>query len=70
MTKEKGTGLPLLLIYFQDVSDSDLDTLLPPCIVFSSRYQQGWKKDTLVSMYAFRWIPGKWLGSPPDPNIL
>ena len=65
MTKEKETGLPLLLVNLTNVSNSELDSLLPPCIVFSSRFQEGWKKDTLVSMYAFRWIPGKWLGSTP-----
>ena len=69
MTKEKETGLPLLRIDFSQVSDSDLDTLLPQCIVFSSSYQKGWKRDTLVSIYAFRWIPGKWLGSAPHSSI-
>ena len=63
MTKEKETGLPLLRVDLREISDSDLDTLLPPCIVFSSIYMSGWKRDSLVSMYAFRWIPGKWLGS-------
>ena len=70
MTKEKETGLPLLRVDLSKVSDSDLDTLLPSCIVFSSSYVSGWKRDTLISMYAFRWIPGKWLGSAPHSSIL
>ena len=70
MTKEKETGLPLLRVDFLQTTDSEIDSLLPPCIVFSSRFQEGWKKDTLVSMYAFRWIPGKWLGSAPHSSIL
>lgn len=65
MTNEKGTGLPLLRVDISQTTDSDLDNLLPPCIVFSSSYVSDWKRDTLVSMYAFRWIPGKWLGSAP-----
>ena len=70
MTNEKGTGLPLLRVDLSQTTDSDLDMLLPPCIVFSSTAKEGWKRDTLVSMYAFRWIPGKWLGSTPHSSIL
>ena len=70
MTNEKGTGLPLLHVDLSQTTDSDLDILLPPCIVFSSTAKEGWKRDTLVSMYAFRWIPGKWLGSAPHSSIL
>lgn len=52
-----------------------LDTELPPCIVFvtgqdKTDKEKGWKQDTLVSVYAFRWIAGKWLGKPINKEIL
>jgi len=72
MTKEKATGLPLVRVDLSVLSEKDLDTLLPPCIVFSSSMpnEQGWKTDSLVSMYAFRWTAGKWLGSKPNTMIM
>lgn len=72
MTKEKATGLPLVRVDLSVLSEKDLDTILPPCIVFSSfiSSEQGWKTDSLVSMYAFRWTAGKWLGSRPNPMII
>lgn len=71
MTKEK-TGLPLVRVDLSVISDKDLDTMLPLCIVFSSSgySEQGWKTDSLVSMYAFRWVAGKWLGSKPNSMII
>ena len=74
MTRENATGLPLVRVDLSVINDKDLDTILPPCIVFSScgylTSEQGWKTDSLVSMYAFRWIAGKWLGSKPTSIIV
>lgn len=80
MTKETATGLPLVRvspILDQTVHEWEkgLDTFLPPCIVFvSSMYdidmKMGWAADSLVSMYAFRWVAGKWLGSRPHTDII
>ena len=79
---ERDTGLPLLRVEGIRSGDSDIqeweDTLdkeLPPCWVFVTSVDKidtgrGWKIDSLVSMYAFRWIPGKWLGSVPNIAIL
>ena len=63
-----------------DIKDLDkwetaLDTQLPECWVFVTGNslidnKRGWKTDSLVSMYAFRWSPGKWLGSKPDNSII
>jgi GNAT superfamily N-acetyltransferase len=52
-----------------------LDNELPPCWVFVTSADnvddtRGWKQDSMVSMYAFRWLPGKWLGSVPDVRVL
>jgi hypothetical protein len=50
-----------------------LDKDLPPCWVFVSGGQTldaGWKQDSLVSVYAFRWNAGKWLGKPPNSEII
>ena len=72
MTKEKATGLPLVRVDLFVLSEQELDTVLPPCIAFSSSEsnERGWKIDSLVSMYAFRWVAGKWLGSKPNSTIL
>ena len=50
-----------------------LDSLLPPCIVFVSSgplEDVRWKPDSLVSLYPFRWVAGKWLGSVPNSMIV
>jgi GNAT superfamily N-acetyltransferase len=84
MTKEKATELPLVRVEglrstatISDIQEWEdaIDKDLPPCIVFVSGPDKidpsrGWKTDSLVSMYAFRWIPGKWLGSPPNIMII
>lgn len=81
-TVETETGLPLIRVEGLRSMTSELkewenalDKELPPCFVFVSGAtvvdpSRGWKTDSLVSMYAFRWIPGKWLGSAPDPEVL
>jgi len=76
---ERSTGLPLIRLegvtgQIKEWEDS-LDTELPECWVFVSGsslidYKRGWQTDSLVSMYAFRWSPGRFLGSPPDPSIV
>lgn len=77
---ERSTGLPLIRVegltntLGLDKWEEALDNL-PECWVFVSgnsitRDEKGWKPDSLVSMYAFRWSPGKWLGSCPNPSIL
>lgn len=69
---ERESGLPLVRVEGVDTDveewENALNSELPPCWVFvngSSKInmKEGWKQDTLVSVYAFRWIPGKWLGS-------
>jgi len=78
---ERATGIPLFkLKSIHDVNGLDkwetaLDTQLPECWVFVTGSslidnKSGWKTDSLVSMYAFRWSPGKWLGSKPDNSII
>lgn len=50
-----------------------LDKDMPPCWVFVSAGQTldaRWKQDSLVSVYAFRWNAGKWLGTPPNVEII
>lgn len=78
---ERETGIPLVRVEgLHDTRDLEewedaLDLQLPvtwvfvpgSCIVDNKR---GWKTDSLVSMYAFRWSPGKWLGSLPHSSIL
>jgi hypothetical protein len=78
-------GLPLIKVdgirgYNIDPAEIEkwedaLDNYLPECWVFvSGSYliddKRGWQTDSLVSMYAFRWTPGKWLGSVPNSAIL
>lgn len=77
-TKEKATGLPLVRVdpcadeISIDEWEESLDTFLPPCIVFVSVAPKSvrWEQDSLVSMYAFRWVAGKWFGSRPNSAIL
>ena len=78
---ERATGIPMVRIEGlsneRDVAEWEdaLDRELPECWVFVSgdclvKNEKGWQTDSLVSMYAFRWSPGKWLGSRPDTSIL
>jgi len=78
---ERDTGLPLVRVEgirtTNDLNDWEdtLDSSLPECWVFvSGSYliddKRGWQTDSLVSMYAFRWSPGKWFGSRPNSAIL
>ena len=78
---ERETRLPLVRIEGLPTKvglsewEDALDNSLPECWVFVScssevDYKRGWKTDSFVSMYAFRWHPGKWLGSRPAANIL
>uniref|UniRef100_A0A6C0ANY9 N-acetyltransferase domain-containing protein n=1 Tax=viral metagenome TaxID=1070528 RepID=A0A6C0ANY9_9ZZZZ len=78
---ERETGIPLIrlegLKTEHDLHDWEdtLDTQLPVSWVFVSASsvvddKRGWQTDSLVSMYAFRWSPGKWLGSLPHSSIL
>ena len=74
MTKETSTGLPLIRVCPVHEWEQRLDTLLPPCIVFVSsghdRLDARWKPDSLVSLYAFRWVAGKWFGTRPNSMIV
>lgn len=78
---ERETGLPLVRI--EGIRDGTsveawedlLDRELPECWVFVSGAdkvdeKRGWQIDSMVSVYAFRWIPGKWFGSVPNPEII
>jgi GNAT superfamily N-acetyltransferase len=77
---ERSTGLPLVRVEgLKDTLELEewenaLDSQLPECWVFVGDcvvdYKRGWKTDSLVSMYAFRWSPGKWLGSCPRAEII
>jgi GNAT superfamily N-acetyltransferase len=78
---ERKTGLPLVRIEGLENTiglsewENALDKQLPECWVFVSGncivdYKKGWETDSLISMYAFRWSPGKWLGSKPVASIL
>lgn len=78
---ERSTGIPMIRVEgLQSIEglaewEKALDTMLPECWVFITSdckvdYKKGWKTDSLISMYAFRWSPGKWLGSKPDVSIL
>jgi len=84
-TIEKDTDLHLIRVEGlrgpdidkQSIKDWEdaLDRELPPCWVFISGPDQvdesrGWKLDSLVSVYAFRWLPGKWFGSVPHVDIV
>jgi len=78
---ERSSGIPLVhveglhdereLNEWEDALDSELPVswvfVSGSCIVDDKR---GWQTDSLVSMYAFRWSPGKWLGSLPHASIL
>lgn len=78
---ERETNLPMIRVegvyknYALDEWENALDTELPECWVFVTndylvKNEKGWKTDALISMYAFRWSPGKWLGSRPANSIL
>jgi len=82
---DKETGLPLVRVEGlrnenaskREITEWEdaIDIQLPPCLVFVSGpdkvdISRGWKTDSLVSMYAFRWSAGKWLGTPPVIEIL
>lgn len=78
---ERTTGLPMIRLEGLDnIDDLDawenaLDTELPECWVFINGsapvdMRKGWKPDSLVTMYAFRWVPGKWLGKKPHQDII
>jgi hypothetical protein len=78
---ERATGIPMVRVEGLDTDmdlqtwENALDTELPECWIFVSGssvidMSRGWKPDSLVSMYAFRWVSGKWLGKRPDPNLL
>jgi len=78
---EKESGIPMIRVEGhhgkEDLKDWEktLDKELPVCWVFVSGstivdMARGWKPDSLVSMYAFRWIPGKWLFKKPDQDII
>ena len=78
---ERESGIPLVRVEgLKDEKDlkeweDALDSQLPVSWVFVSGacvvdYERGWKTDSLISMYAFRWSPGKWLGSLPHTSIL
>jgi hypothetical protein len=67
-------GNPLGKHHIDEWEDA-LDNELPSCIVFVTADDQidmsrGWKIDSVVSMYAFRWLPGKWLFSLPNQQII
>jgi GNAT superfamily N-acetyltransferase len=82
---DRETGLPLVKVdgirgYKKDPEqiklwEDALDNDLPPCWVFVTGAdhideKRGWRMDSMVSMYAFRWIAGKWLGGVPDSRVL
>jgi hypothetical protein len=78
---ERETGLPLVRIegIRDEASVEDwenlLDRELPECWIFVSGAdrvdeKRGWQIDSMVSLYAFRWIPGKWFGSVPNAEII
>jgi len=78
---ERSSDLPLIRVEglkskaeLKEWEDT-LDSQLPECWVFVDGssivdYERGWKTDSLISMYAFRWSPGKWLGTAPDVSIM
>ena len=78
---ERSSGIPLVRVEgLKDKNDlkeweDTLDSQLPVSWVFVSGSsvvddKRGWQTDSLVSMYAFRWSPGKWLGSVPHISII
>jgi GNAT superfamily N-acetyltransferase len=78
---ERDTGLPLVRVEGVTSTaelqqwENALDNSLPECWVFlSGSYliddKRGWQTDSLISMYAFRWSPGKWLASKPNSALL
>ena len=84
-SNDRDTGLPLVKVegirgYKRNAVEigeweDALDKELPPCWVFVTSAdhideKRGWQMDSMVSMYAFRWIAGKWLGGVPDSRVL
>jgi hypothetical protein len=82
---DRETGLPLVKVegirgYKRDTTEiakweDALDKELPACWVFVTGAdhideKRGWRMDSMVTMYAFRWIAGKWLGGVPDVRVL
>jgi GNAT superfamily N-acetyltransferase len=78
---ERSTGIPMIrvdgVVEEADVKEWEdtLDQKIPECLVFvSGSYivdpKKGWKTDSMVSMYAFRWSPGKWLGCKPHNYLV
>jgi GNAT superfamily N-acetyltransferase len=78
---ERSTGIPMIRVEglhtAKDLKEWEqaLDKDLPECWVFVThdclvKNEKGWKTDALISMYAFRWSPGKWLGSKPTSSII
>jgi len=82
---DRETGLPLVKVegirgYQKDSEqiklwEDALDRELPLCWVFVTGAdhideKRGWVRDSMVSVYAFRWIAGKWLGGVPDSRVL
>lgn len=74
---ERSTGIPMIKVEgLHTTSDLDdweqaLDNDLPECWVFVTndclvKNEKGWKPDALISMYAFRWSPGKWFLTKPS----
>jgi GNAT superfamily N-acetyltransferase len=74
---ERSTGVPMIKVEgLHTKNDLDeweqaLDNDLPECWVFITndclvKNEKGWKPDALISMYAFRWSPGKWLWTKPS----
>jgi hypothetical protein len=78
---DKETNLPLLRVeglrgtLHLEEWENALDNELPACFVFVNgsacvSETRGWKQDSLVCVYAFRWNPGKWLGTLPSSEII
>lgn len=78
---EQSTQIPMVRVEGLQATDDlaawedALDTELPECWVFVSGSDKvdptrGWKTDSVVSMYAFRWTPGKWWMTPPSREIV
>jgi GNAT superfamily N-acetyltransferase len=79
--KERDTDLPMIRVEGLQTNEDlgawedALDTELPPCWVFVNGSsvvdsRKDWRPDSLVSMYAFRWIPGKWFLKKPHSDII
>jgi GNAT superfamily N-acetyltransferase len=83
--RDRETGVPLVRVegirdpkategQIKEWEDA-LDNELPPTWVFVSSVDRrdaarGWRFDSVVWMYGFRWCAGKWFGDPPNAEIL